>query len=431
MKAICRDCLWTGDRAVSRCPACGSPRVVVHDELESLTIAHLDCDAFYASVEKRDRPELRDKPVIVGGGKRGVVSTACYVARLYGIGSAMPMFKALKACPEAVVIKPDFAKYKHESSRILGALAKLTPLIQTLSLDEAWADLSGTERLNGGPPAFQLIRLQKQIEDETGLTVSIGLAPNRFLAKIASELDKPRGFSVIGAAEAKSLLADKPVTILPGVGKVFSKSLRSDGYATVGDLARAEVKDLVRRYGESGLRLHDLSHARDARPVNPDHDRKGMSAETTFNDDLSTLESLEAELWPLCEKLAAKARRDGVASRVIVLKLRATDFRIYTRRRSVPDPIQTARGLFSVGRELLKPEVGRPWRLIGIGMADIVDAEDAPAGLFAHDQTRALKTETTIDALREKYGAGAVVAGRALKPGGGTSKSRAKPQEPS
>ena len=215
------------------------------------------------------------------------------------------------------------------------------------------------------------------------------------------------------------------------MGKVFSKSLRSDGYATVGDLARAEVKDLVRRYGESGLRLHDLSHARDARPVNPDHDRKGMSAETTFNDDLSTLEALEAELWPLCEKLAAKARRDGVASRVIVLKLRATDFRIYTRRRSVPDPIQTARGLFAVGRELLKPEIGRPWRLIGIGMADIVDAEDAPAGLFAGDQTRALKTETTIDALREKFGAGAVVAGRALKPGAGTSKSRAKPQEPS
>src|SRR5690606_9225438 len=265
---------------VARCPSCASRRVIVHDELSDLHIAHLDCDAFYASVEKRDRPELRDRPVIVGGGKRGVVATACYVARLYGVGSAMPMFKALKACPEAVVIKPDFTKYKHESSRILGALGTLTPLIQPLSLDEAWADLSGTERLNGGPPAFQLIRLQKQIEDETGLTVSIGLAPNRFLAKIASEMDKPRGFSVIGAAEARSLLSDRPVGILPGVGEVFSRSLRSDGYATVGDLAREDVKVLARRYGESGLRLHDLAHARDSRPVNPDRDRKGMSAET-------------------------------------------------------------------------------------------------------------------------------------------------------
>src|SRR5690606_21821389 len=219
----------------------------------------------------------RDRPVIVGGGKRGVVATGCYIARQYGVHSAMPMFKALKACPDDVVIKPDFTKYKAASAAIFGAVRELTPLVQTLSLDEAWIDLSGTERLNGGPPAFQLVRLQKRIEDETGLTVSIGLAPNRFLAKIASELDKPRGFSVIGAAEARSLLADRPVGILPGVGEVFSRSLRSDGYATVGDLAREDVKVLARRYGESGLRLHELAHARDSRPVNPDRDRKGMS----------------------------------------------------------------------------------------------------------------------------------------------------------
>jgi len=202
-----------------------------------------------------------------------------------------------------------------ESERIFGAVHHLTPLVQTLSLDEAWIDLKGTERLNGGPPAFQLARLQKWIEDETGLSVSIGLAPNRFLAKIASELDKPRGFSVIGVAEAQGLLAPRPVTTLPGVGPVFGRTLRSDGFATIGDLAAAEVKDLVRRYGETGLRLHDLSHARDSRPVNPDHDRRGMSAETTFNDDLTTAEALEAELWPLCEKLASKARRDGRRAR--------------------------------------------------------------------------------------------------------------------
>ncbi len=413
--ALCRDCLWTGDRKVVRCPSCASRRVIAHDELSDLHIAHLDCDAFYASVEKRDRPELRDRPVIIGGGKRGVVSTACYVARLYGVGSAMPMFKALKACPDAVVIKPDFRKYVAESERIFGAVHRLTPLVQTLSLDEAWIDLKGTERLNGGPPAFQLARLQKWIEDETGLSVSIGLAPNRFLAKIASELDKPRGFSVIGAAEAQGLLAPRPVTTLPGVGPVFGRTLRSDGFATIGDLAAAEVKDLVRRYGETGLRLHDLSHARDSRPVNPEHDRRGMSAETTFNEDLSRQEALEAELWPLCEKLASKARRDGVSSRVIVLKLRRTDFKIITRRITLPDPVQTARALFNAGRDLLKPELGFPYRLIGIGMAEVVDAHDAPAGLFQTTEARNLKTETAIDALRAKFGVNAVVAGRALK----------------
>ncbi len=400
---------------MARCPACGTPRLVCDPELDQLSIAHLDCDAFYASVEKRDRPELRDRPVIVGGGVRGVVSTACYIARQSGVGSAMPMFKALKACPDAVVIKPDFSKYVPESKRIFAMVGELTPLVQTLSLDEAWIDLSGTERLNGGPPALQLIRLQKRIEDETGLSVSIGLAPNRFLAKIASELDKPRGFSVIGAVNAQSLLAPKSVRVLPGVGPVFGKTLTSDGFATVGDLAAADVRDLVRRYGETGLRLHDLSHARDARLVNPEHDRRGMSAETTFNTDLTSPEDLDAELWPLCEKVAAKARRDGVASRVIVLKLRRPDFRIVTRRRTLPDPVQTARALFAVGRDLLKPELGRPYRLIGIGMADIADAEDTPAGLFDTGEQRTLKTETTIDTLRQRFGPGAVVAGRALK----------------
>ncbi len=416
MKAICRECLWTGLDAVTRCQACGSPRVVYDPELDQLSIAHMDCDAFYASVEKRDRPELRDRPVIVGGGVRGVVSTCCYIARQSGVHSAMPMFKALKACPDAVVLKPDFSKYVPESKRIFGFVHELTPLVQTLSLDEAWIDLSGTERLNGGPPALQLVRLQKRIEDETGLTVSVGLAPNRFLAKIASELDKPRGFSVIGVANAKALLAPKSIRILPGVGPVFGKTLISDGFATVGDLASADVRDLVKRYGETGLRLHDLAHARDARSVNPEHDRRGMSAENTFNTDLTTAEDLEAELWPLCEKVASKARRDGVASRVVVLKLRRTDFKIVTRRKTLPEPVQTARALFAIARELMKPELGRPYRLIGIGLADIQDAEDAPEGLFATRETRTLKTETAIDALREKFGASAVVAGRALKP---------------
>ena len=222
MSALCRDCFRRG-AFERRCPACGSPRIVAHAELEKLSIAHMDCDAFYASVEKRDRPELRDVPLIIGGGKRGVVTTCCYIARISGVRSAMPMFKARQLCPQAVILKPEFAKYKGESRRIMELVRDLTPLVQPLSLDEAWMDLSGTDRLHGAPPAETLARLQAKIEAEVGITVSIGLAANKFLAKIASDLDKPRGFSVIGAAEAQSFLASKPVGIIPGVGPAMVK----------------------------------------------------------------------------------------------------------------------------------------------------------------------------------------------------------------
>lgn len=415
MKAICRDCLWTGEDQPPRCPKCRSPRVARHDELVRLTIAHMDCDAFYASVEKRDRPELRDRPVLVGGGKRGVVSAACYVARQYGVKSAMPMFKALKACPEAAVIKPDFSKYAPVSRQIFDKLRALTPLVQTLSLDEAWMDLSGTERLNGGPPALQLVRVQREIERDVGLTVSIGLAPNKFLAKIASELDKPRGFSIIGVAEAEAFLAPKPVSIIPGVGPAFARSLQAAGFQTVGDIAKADLKALADQFGEHGMRLHRLAHGRDARPVDPEGERKGMSKETTFFEDISDLKGLEDQLWPLCEDLAAKARRSGIASRVVVLKLRTSDFRIHTRRRTLAEPVQTARVLFHEAREMLRKEAdGRAFRLIGIGMADLFDV-GAEGKLFETDADRLLKTETAVDALRSKFGDAAVVSGRALK----------------
>jgi len=416
MKALCRDCFWTGEDPPRRCPSCGSPRVLAHQELGELSIAHMDCDAFYASVEKRDRPELRDKPVIVGGGKRGVVTTCCYIARISGVRSAMPMFKALKACPEAVVIKPDFTKYRTESRRILGLAAELTPLIQNLSLDEAWMDLSGTERLHGAPPAVTLARLQARIEAETGLTVSIGLAANKFLAKVASDLDKPRGFSVIGARSAQAFLAPRPVGILPGVGPAMVASLEKAGFRTVGDLARADLKFLAERWGAHGLRLSQLAHGQDARSVNPNEERKGISAETTFNEDLSRLADLEDMLAPLCEKVGQKARADGVAGRVVTLKLRATDFKIVTRRRTIPVATQTAKTLFAVGRELLAREAtGQPWRLIGIGLSDFVDAETAASDFFAEGERRALAGEKTLDVLRARFGKDAVTSGRMLK----------------
>ena len=416
VKTICRDCLWRAHSGESRCSACRSPRVVRHDELDSLTIAHVDCDAFYASVEKRDRPELRDLPVIVGGGKRGVVAAACYVARQYGVRSAMPMFKALKACPGAVVLQPDFERYKAESQRIFARLRRMTPLVQTLSLDEAWLDLSGTERLHGGPAALQLVQAQRDIEQETGLSVSVGLSCNKFLAKIASDLDKPRGFSVIGAGDAGSFLASYPVAILPGVGPAFARTLASDGFNTVGQLASADSKRLASLYGEHGLRLARLARGQDHRPVDPQGERKGMSAETTFNEDLTSLEALEGELWPLCEKLAIKARKSGLSSRVVVLKLRTDDFHIHTRRRTLGLPTCTARTLFDVAREMLRGEIdGRRFRLIGVAMADLIERGPLAADLFGGAEAKALRTETVLDGLRERFGEGVIGAGRSLR----------------
>jgi len=417
MKALCRDCLWTGQApAARRCPSCGSPRLAAHEELMDLSMAHLDCDAFYASVEKRDRPELRDKPVIVGGGVRGVVTTCCYMARVYGVRSAMPMFKALAACPQAVVIKPDFAKYRAESRIIMGLMAELTPLVQPLSLDEAWMDLSGTERLHGAPPAVTLARLQSRIEAATGLTVSIGLAPNKFLAKIASDLDKPRGFSVIGTAEARSFLAPRPVGLLPGVGPAMVKSLETAGLRAIGDIARAEQKDLARRFGAHGLRLYDLAHGRDTRPVDPDQTRKGISAETTFNSDLADYDALEDRLAPLCERVARQARAGGVSGRVVTLKLKTPDFRSLTRRKALAVPTQTARTLFAAGRELLRREAdGRSYRLIGIGLAELGPAGAGEADFFGEGEEKALTEERTADAIRARFGPEAITSGRALR----------------
>ncbi|WP_374570917.1 DNA polymerase IV [Phenylobacterium sp.] len=415
MRAFCRDCFHVGEPA-RRCAACGSPRMVVHEELGRLSIAHMDCDAFYASVEKRDRPELRDQAVIVGGGKRGVVTTCCYIARISGVRSAMPMFQALRACPHAVVIKPDFPKYRAESKRIMALMAELTPLVQPLSLDEAWMDLSGTERLHGAPPALTLARLQARIEAQIGITVSIGLAPNKFLAKIASDLDKPRGFSVIGAAEAQAFLAPRPVNILPGVGPAMVKSLNGAGLFTVGDLARAEAKRLGELFGAHGLRLHALAHGRDTRPVDPDQARKAISSETTFNEDLSRPSDLEDKLAPLCDKVARQARAAGVAGRVVTLKLKTDDFKTVTRRRALPVPTQTAKTLFSVARELLAGEAtGRRWRLIGVGVTELVDAEAVEGDFFAGDERRALAGERTMDSIRARFGSDALTSGRALR----------------
>ncbi|MEL7231558.1 MAG: DNA polymerase IV, partial [Pseudomonadota bacterium] len=234
MVSVCRDCDTVSETDPDTCPKCGSGRILSHPQLTELSIAHIDCDAFFAAIEKRDDPDLRDKPVIVGGGKRGVVATCCYIARLHGVRSAMPMFKALKLCPEAVVVRPNREAYSTASRQIREKLQGLTPLVQMISIDEGYLDLTGTERVNGAAPAAALTRIAREIEDEIGITISVGLSENKFLAKTASEMDKPRGFAVISAAEARALLAPKPIGYLHGVGPAFARKLEAANFKTVG-----------------------------------------------------------------------------------------------------------------------------------------------------------------------------------------------------
>ena len=418
MAALCRDCLALAERPpkAARCADCGSPRLLAHDELTSLTIAHIDCDAFYASVEKRDRPELRDKPVLVGGRRRGVVMAACYVARIYGVHSAMPMFQALKACPHAVVVPPDTAKYQVVGHQVRTRMQALTPLVEPLSIDEAFLDLSGTEALHGGPPARSLAGLALAIESELELTVSIGLSYNKFLAKVASNLDKPRGFAVIGRAEALDFLESRPVSLIWGVGKALEKALARDGISRIGQLRDREETALVARYGAMGRRLHRFAFGRDARTIVPDAPAKSISAETTFGEDLAELGALTARLWPLCEKVARRLKSAELAGRTVTLKLKTAEFRILTRSTRLDDPTRLAEVIFQAAKPLLaRAADGRRFRLIGIGASDLADGALAdPPQLLDPGRTRQARVEQAIDAVRGKLGEDAIKKGRAL-----------------
>ena len=415
---LCRDCFARAP-ATGRCPACRSPRVLTHDELDALTIAHLDCDAFYAAIEKRDNPELRDKPLIVGGGRRGVVSTACYIARTYGIRSAMPMFKALKACPQAVVVRPDMAKYVAVSRQVRALMDDITPAVEPLSIDEAFLDLGGTQRLHGMSAAETLARLARRIEDTLDITVSIGLSYNKFLAKVASDLDKPRGFAVIGRAEALAFLKDQPVTLIWGVGTALDRKLARDGIRTIGQLQTMDEASLMRRYGVMGRRLYRLSRGQDSRDVGDGPGRRSVSSERTLAHDVADYDALERLLWPQCERVSAALKRRGLAGWTVTLKLKTARHRIRTRSHRLDQPSQLADVLFEVGRSLLAPEAdGERYRLIGIGVADLCDATlaDQP-DLIEPARTRRARAERAMDTLRDRYGRDSIVKGRSLPDG--------------
>ncbi|MCA3510458.1 MAG: DNA polymerase IV [Rhodobacter sp.] len=417
MPALCRDCL-TRFSGGPRCPACRSPRLVAHGELETLAIAHMDCDAFYASIEKRDNPALRDQPVIVGGGTRGVVSTCCYIARISGVRSAMPMFQALRLCPQAVVVKPRMSVYAEVSRQIRALMERLTPAVEPLSLDEAFLDLTGTERLHGAPPAVLLARLVRQMEEGLGITGSVGLSHNKFLAKIASDLDKPRGFSVIGRGDTAEFLRPKPVRIIWGVGEAGQAALAAAGIRTIADLLRWDRRDLQARFGSMGDRLFHLARGEDSRPVSRDERMRSISAETTFDEDTSDADILDGHLWRLGERVADRAKAKDLAGRTITLKLKRADFRIVTRRHSLPDPTQTADRLYRKARALY--DAARdpgPFRLIGIGLSDLTAAEGADRMSDLLDPQAATRraAERATDAIRARFGKDAIIKGRALR----------------
>lgn len=417
MPALCRDCLTTFDSG-PRCPACRSPRVLAHAELFDLSIAHMDCDAFYASVEKRDNPELRDKAVIVGGGTRGVVSTCCYIARISGVRSAMPMFQALKLCPDAVVVKPRMSVYVAESRKIRAMMEELTPDIEPLSLDEAFMDLSGTARLHGAPPAVMLARLARRMEVELGLTGSIGLSHNKFLAKIASDLDKPKGFSVIGRAETQGFLTPKPVRIIWGVGTATQAALEAAGIRTIADLLRWDRVDLVARFGSMGERLYHLARGQDQRRVSRDERPKSISKETTFNEDTGDADLLDGHIWRLAEQVSDRAKAKGLAGRTVVLKLKRGDFQTVTRRHSLGDATQIADRIYRAARDLFDHSGTKgPFRLIGVGIADLVeeDQADRSGDLLDPDAGKRAKAERAADAIRARFGKDAIIKGRALR----------------
>jgi len=415
MPYLCRDCL-SDAAAPGPCADCGSARVIGHAELHSLTIAHLDCDAFYASIELRDDPSLRGKPVLVGGRHRGVVAACSYEARRFGIHSAMPMFQALKRCPEAVVIPPDMKKYTAAGREVRRLMGALTPLVEPLSIDEAFLDLAGTEKIHGGSPAHSLAALCLRIKSEVGISASIGLSYNKFLAKVASDLDKPDGFAVIGRAEALDFLSRQPASLLWGVGKAMQRRLADDGLESIAALQAVPGAELAARYGAIGERIARFVRGEDERAVDPVSVRKSLSAETTLDQDLSAADELSPILWRLTEKVARGLRAESLAGRTVTLKLKTANFRLLTRRRTLASPTHSAETIYRAAKPLLMGEISNTaYRLIGVGVSGFAPLE--AAGLFDladPEAPRRAKLEDAVDDLRDRFGTAVIGKGRGL-----------------
>ncbi len=378
----------------------------------------MDCDAFYASVEKRDNPQLANKPVIIGGGRRGVVSTACYVARVRGVKSAMPMYQALKLCPDAVVVRPRMDEYVKTSKEIRKIMQDLTPDIEPLSLDEAFIDMTGTTKLHGAPPAVMLAKLINRMQDELGLTGSIGLSHNKFLAKVASDLEKPRGYSVIGVAETAEFLQNKPISLIWGVGSVSQDALDKAGIRVFKDLLRWDRRDLSVRFGSLGDRLWHLARGQDRRRVTANAAIKSISNETTFSEDTSNPDILDGHIWRLAEKVSDRAKARDLAGGVVTLKLKRADHSLLSRRLSLREPTQIADRIYRTARNLFdQTSHAGSYRLVGVGISNLVSETNShlTGDLLDPNERNRAKAERATDKIRAKFGSGSIVKGRSLR----------------
>jgi DNA polymerase-4 len=411
---LCRDCgLYS---STNKCSGCNSLNIISHEEIKILNIAHIDCDSFFCSVEKRDNPEIRNKPVIVGGGKRGVVSAACYNARIYGVRSAMPMYQALKLCPSAVVITGNIQKYKKVGLLIKSMMQELTPLVEPLSIDEAFLDLKGTKKIHKMDPCQVLVRLQNNIINEVGITVSIGLSYNKFLAKTASDLNKPTGFAIIGKNEAINFLSEKPVSFIYGVGPSFENKLKQVGINKISDIRTWTDKEMFIKFGESGLRIAKLARAEDKRPVKSHKKRKSISSETTFNNDISSLDTLSDILWKVSLATADRSKSLNLAGYTITLKLKTSNFKTITRRRTLPQGTQLADTIFNTCLPLLEGEAkGQKFRLIGVSISSLSKPLGDHGFLLDPMALKRGKAERVTDSIRSKFGRNSLIKGRQYK----------------
>lgn len=381
------------------------------------SIIHVDMDAFYASVEQRDRPELRGRPVIVGADPRGrgVVAAASYEAREFGVRSAMPIGKAARLCPHAAFLSVDVDKYARASGEIMAILSEYSPLVEPTSIDEAFLDVTGTDGLFG-PPLLVAKTIKARIRKEVKLTASAGVAPNKFLAKLASDLEKPDGLVEVKSGEEGAFLRDLPIEKLWGVGLVTARELQAMGVETIGQLARLPVDVLVKRFGKTGTILHELAYGRDDSPVEAFAPPKSMGAEETFAEDTSDLDRLRRALLAQCERVARELRNAGYAGRTVTLKLRYADFRTITRSLT-GEVTQDGLEIFRRARSLLeRVPLPDPARLIGVSVSRLASGASAQLGLFSDLEARRARLARAMDALGRRFGDRALIAASLLMP---------------
>lgn len=378
-------------------------------------VFHVDMDAFFASIEQRDNPDLKGKPVIVGGAqRRGVVAAASYEVRKFGVYSAMPIAQALRRCPQAIVIAPSIAKYAEESAKIMAVLRSYSPTVEPLSLDEAFLDMTGTQSLFG-PPREAAASIQREIAEVTrGLTSSVGVAPNKFLAKIASDLNKPAGIALIAHGEEASAIAPLPIRRIWGVGKVTEAKMSAHGFVTIGDVAATSESRLIQLFGASfGARLFRLSHGVDDRPVSNSTDRRSVGSENTFEYDITGRDAVEHELRTRCDQVARHLRAKRRLAKAVRVKVRfSRDFTLQTRQAALPNPIDDGATLWKHACQLLDTlDLNQPIRLVGAAAFDLVHEEDltqlslfAPSSNVAQPSEKSRRLEHTMDKIRAKFG---------------------------